>query len=64
MSKSYKNEPFPCELKRRLTDHQFKFFDFSDDEEDKGSVVVEEEENEVLEKKKILPIFKVMSDRG
>ena len=63
-AKNFKNEPFPKELKRRLIGHKFKFSDFSDEEEDNSGVVEEEDEIEVLEKKKLLPHFEVMNDRG
>lgn len=64
LAKTFKNEPFPKELKRRLIGHKFKFSDFSDEEEDNSGVVEEEDEVEVMEKKKILPHFKIMSDHG
>lgn len=44
--------------------HKFKFSDFSDEEEDRSNVVEEEDEIEVMEKKKLLPHFKIMSDHG
>lgn len=51
-------------MKRRLIGHKFKFSDFSDEEEDNSGVVEEEDEIEVLEKKKLLPHFEIMNDRG
>ena len=63
-AKTFKYEPFPKELTRRLIGHKFKFSDFSDEEEGRSDVVEEEDEIEVVEKKKLLPHFKIMSDRG
>lgn len=62
-AKNFKNEPFPKDPIRRLSGHNIKVLDFSDDEEE-GAVVLEEEEGEALEQKHTLPHFTIMSDHG